>query len=108
MKDVTLKEFIEIAKDNNQLKDKVVDTVKVSGGGKLPDDLYNIAAEAGYNITRLNTAGFSMNKKGQLLSDSTLNNVSGGFIDKYDLCETLMDLFGCDREDLEYCSEKYD
>ena len=43
-----------------------------------------------------------MNKKGQLLSDSTLNNVSGGFIDKYDLCETLMDIFGAD---LEYCSE---
>ena len=32
MKDVTLKEFIEAAKDNNQLKDKVLETVKVSGG----------------------------------------------------------------------------
>lgn len=29
MKDVTLKEFIEIAKDNNQLKDKVLETVNV-------------------------------------------------------------------------------
>ena len=35
MKDVTLKEFIEIAKNNNQLKDKVVDTVKVSGGASF-------------------------------------------------------------------------
>ena len=101
MKDVTLKEFIEIAKDNNQLKDKVLETVKVSGGGGLPDDLLNLATEAGYNITRLNLAGLAMNEKGRLLSDSALTNVSGG-IDKYDFCETLMRIFGAD---LEYCSE---
>lgn len=44
MKDVTLKEFIEIAKDNNQLKDKVLETVNggvpktlgrtMNGGGR--------------------------------------------------------------------------
>lgn len=101
MKDVTLKEFIEAAKDNNQLKDKVVETIKVSGGGKLPDDLYNLAAEAGYNITRLNLAGLAMNDKGQLLPDSALDHVSGGF-DPYDLCVTIADFFGID---LENCSE---
>ena len=105
MKDVTLKEFIEIAKDNNQLKDKVLETVKVSGGGGLPDDLYNLAAEAGYNITRLNLAGLAMHDKGQILSDSALNNVSGGMISKYEWCEAIMDFFGAD---LDYCSESYE
>ena len=105
MKDVTLKEFIEIAKDNNQLKDKVLETVNVSGGGGLPDDLLNLAAEAGYNITRLNLAGLAMHDKGQILSDSALNNVSGGMISKYEWCEAIMDFFGAD---LDYCSESYE
>lgn len=33
MKDVTLKEFIEIAKDSEELKNRVAECVKASGGG---------------------------------------------------------------------------
>ena len=33
MKDVTLKEFIEIAKDNEELKNSIVECVKTSRGG---------------------------------------------------------------------------
>ena len=46
-----------------------------------------------------------MHDKGQILSDSALNNVSGGMISKYELCETIMDFFGAD---LDYCSESYE
>ena len=46
-----------------------------------------------------------MHDKGQILSDSALNNVSGGMISKYEWCEAIMDFFGAD---LDYCSESYE
>ena len=104
MKDVTLREFIEIAKDNNELKGQVADCVKATRGGKFPDDLLNLAAGAGYNIINQNLAGLANTDKGQLLSDDMLANVSGGIdplVAIEDLCEFILSKLGYDPK--EHC-----
>ena len=105
MKEVTLKEFLEIAKDNDELKHSVADCVKVSRGGQLPDELLDLAAGAGYKINKLDIAGLALPNGGQILHDEQLSAVSagGGLFDKASLCEKIIRFLG---GDLEYCAEE--
>ena len=104
MKEVTLKEFLEIAKDNDELKHSVADCVKVSHGGQLPDELLNLAAGAGYKINNLDIAGLALPNGGQILHDEQMSAVSaGGSFDITSLCEEVIGFFG---GDLEYCAEE--
>ena len=88
-----MKEFIEIAKDSEELKNRVAECVKASGGGKLPDELINIAAGAGYQLTDC------MPGKGRILTDTEMGIINGGVepvVDRGDLCEAIFDFFGFD------------
>jgi len=99
MKDVTMKEFIEIAKDSEELKNRVAECVKASGGGKLPDELVKIAAGAGYQLTDFNLPMSRMPEKGRILTDTEMGIINGGVepvVDRGDLCEAIFDFFGFD------------
>ena len=105
MKDVTLKEFIEIAKDSEELKNRVAECVKVSNGGKLPDELVNIAAGAGYQLTDFNLPMSRMPEKGWILTDTEMGIINGGtkrVIDKHSVCAEIFEFFGFDPSD---CAE---
>ena len=119
MKDVTLKEFIEIAKDSEELKNRVAECVKVSNGGKVSDDLANIAAGAGYQLTDHNLPMSRMPEKGRILTDTEMGIINGGtsgepkddgpsdepvvekptvdaLIDKHAVCAEIFEYFGFD------------
>ena len=119
MKDITLKEFIEIAKDNEELKNRVAECVKVSNGGKVSDGLANIAAGAGYQLTDCNLPMSRMLEKGRILTDTEMGIINGGtsgepkddspsdepvvekttvdpVIDKHSVCAEIYKIFGFD------------
>ena len=98
MKDVTLKEFIEIAKDSEELKNRVAECVKVSNGGKVSDGLIDIAAGAGYQLTDYNLPMSSMPGKGRILTDTEMGIINGGVKKdgRSDLCEAIFGFFGID------------
>ena len=99
MKEVTLKEFIDIAKDNDELKHSVADCVKASRGGQLPDDLLDLAAGAGYQLTDFNLPMSSTLKKGQILTDTEMGIINAGVeavIDKHSVCAEIYEFFGLD------------
>ena len=75
---------------------------KNKSGGQLSDDLLNVAAGAGYNLTSDTIRGFVPFRGGQVLQDEAMNHVAGGIIDKEDLCRSLMEFF---KADLEYCKD---
>ena len=99
MKDVTLKEFIVIAKDSEELKNRVAECVKASNGGKVSDGLANIAAGAGYQLTDFNLPMSRMPEKGRILTDTEMGIINGGteaVIDKHSVCAEIFDFFGFD------------
>ena len=120
MKDVTLKEFIEIAKDSEELKNRIAECVKTVRGG-VSDELLKIASGAGYNITSTKIAGLASLKGGHALHDEAIGSVYGGVnetdtpdsdgtgIDQTpsleplvpieDICEAVIGFFGFDTSD---------
>ena len=103
MKDVTLKEFIEIAKDNEELKNRVAECVKTVRGG-VSDELLKIASGAGYNITSTNIAGLASLKGGHALHDEAIGSVYGGLdplVPIEDICEAVLGTLGYDTS--EWC-----
>ena len=74
---------------------------------QLSDDLLNVAAGAGYNLTSDTIRGFVPFRGGQVLQDEAMNNISGGSTDDpmslENLCRSLMEFF---KADLEYCKDK--
>ena len=105
MKEVTLKEFIDIAKDNDELKHSVADCVKASRGGQLPDDLLDLAAGAGYQLTDFNLPMSSTLKKGQILTDTEMGIINAGVepvVDRADLCKAIFDFFGFDSSNCDW------
>jgi len=102
MKDVTLKEFIVIAKDSEELKNRIAECVKASNGGKVSDGLANIAAGAGYQLTDFNLPMSSMPGKGRILTDTEMGIINGGVeptFDRGDLCEAIFGFLGFDTSD---------
>lgn len=59
------------------MKNSVSECVKTVRGGQLPDELLNIAAGAGYNLTTTELRGF-VPFRGQALNDETIGSVIGG------------------------------
>ena len=105
MKEVTLKEFIEIAKDNEELKNSVAECVKVSHGGKLPDELLDLATRAGYQLTDFNLPMSNTPKKGRILTDTEMEIINGGVepvVDRADLCEAIFEFFGFDTSNCDW------
>lgn len=98
MKPITLKEFAELAKNDEALKEKLIKSVKPGGG--VPQELISLAAEYGYDLTEEQL--YKEAKEVEELSAEELTHVAGGFIEKVDLCLALIKAMG---GDLEYCYE---
>ena len=98
MKDLTLKEFIEEVKDNEELKNKVTECLKSKGKQSLSDELLNIAAGAGFNITNCDPEVIRR-KKMVLLTDE--QNAS-----EFDKHKTILSYE--QLSDIPGCSEKTD
>ena len=74
-------------------------------GGKLPDELVNIAAGAGYQLTDFNLPMSRMPEKGWILTDTEMGIINGGtkrVIDKHSVCAEIFEFFGFDPSD---CAE---
>lgn len=95
MKSITLKEFAELAKNDEALKEKLINSVKPGGGGT--QELIDLAADYGYKLTE---EGTSSMLEGEELSDGELKKIAGGkipkLINKVWFCKEIFDYFGFD------------
>ena len=88
MKQVTLAELVEMAKNDKVLEQKILEGSKKIGGGSYSDALKTLAAELGYEL--------SLEEKIENLeelSDDTLEEVAGGVKAKAErnpFCEWVM------------------
>ena len=98
MKDLTLKEFIEEVKDNEELKNKVTECLKSKGKQSLSDELLDIAAGAGYNITNFDLAAIRRKKKKMvLLTDNQTTSEADEHVPILSF-EQLSDIPGCSEK----------
>ena len=93
-----IKEFIEEVKENLELKNKVTECLKSKGKQSLSDELLDIAAGAGYNITNFDPEVIRR-KKMVLLTDE--QNAS-----EFDKHKTILSYE--QLSDIPGCSEKTD
>ncbi len=98
MKKVTLSEFAELAKNDKALEQKILEGSK-KFGGSYSDALKTLAAELGYELTLEKPLDDL-----EMLSDSDLEQVSGGKKWYNDFCIFINNLFGLDGK--EACAEK--
>lgn len=92
MKTITLKEFAELAKNDETLKEKIIKCVKPGGG--VPQELIDLAADYGYELTEEGI--YSTVYEDEELSDEELQKVAGGLdpvVDISDLCKFVLKLF---------------
>lgn len=97
MKQVTLAELAELARNDKELEQKIVEASKKFGGGSYSDALKSLASELGFDlILEEKMDGL------EEVSDDALDQVAGGikfFGDAF--CVFMMDLFGFNGK--EYC-----
>lgn len=89
MKTITLKEFAELAKNDETLKEKIIKCVKPGGGA--PQELIDLAAEYGYELTE---EGVYSMLEDEELSDEELQKIAGGSDYITWLCYVFSDVFG--------------
>ena len=85
MKRITLEEFAEIAKNDEALKEKMIQ-IAVMQEGSQTDEMIALAAEYGYELEKSPILDM------EELSDDDLENVAGGI--PIGLCETVMRIVG--------------
>lgn len=73
MKPITLKEFAELAKNDEALKEKLLKSVKPGEGGT--QELIDLAAEYGYELTE---EGIYSILEDEEMSDEELKKIAGG------------------------------
>ena len=96
MKPITLKEFADLAKNDEALKEKIVKTA--TRGGNEPDEMIALAAELGYELELE-----EKNAELEAVSDDALEEVAGGFFFfGMDFCIFMVELFGHDET---YCNK---
>lgn len=96
MKKITLEEFAELAKNDAELKEKMIQIATRKGvdTGKQTDEMVSLAAEYGYELDKIQLLDM------EELSDEDLENVAGGSGYNF-LCIAFCKLMGmvidCDR-----------
>ena len=95
MKQVTLAELVEMAKNDKVLEQKILEGSKKFGGGSYSDALKTLASELGYELTLEEKI-----ENLEELSDDALEDVAGGVKEKAEsetpFCEWILDFFGYD------------
>ena len=99
MKKVTLSEFAELAKNDKALEQNILEGSKKFGGGSYSEALKTLASELGYELTLEKPLDDL-----EMISDSDLEQVSGGKKWYNEFCIFINNLFGLDGE--ESCAEK--
>ena len=99
MKQVTLAELAEMAKNDKVLEQKILEGSKKFGGGSYSDALKTLASELGYELTLEKPLDDL-----EMISDSDLEQVSGGKKWYNEFCIFINNLFGLDGE--EECAEE--
>ena len=96
MKQVTLAELAELARNDKALEQKILEASKKIGGGSYRDALRNLASELGFDlILEEKMDGL------EEVSDDALDQVAGGIFFGNAFCVFMMDLFGYNGK--EYC-----
>ena len=95
MKQVTLAELVEMARNDKALEQKIVEASKKFGGGSYSEALKALASELGYELTLEEKI-----ENLEELSDDALEDVAGGVKEKSEsknpFCEWIMETFGYD------------
>ncbi len=100
MKQVTLAELAEMAKNDKALEQKILEgSKKIQGGESYSDALKTLAAELGYELTLEKPLDHL-----EMITDSDLEQVSGGREWYNDFCIFINNLFGLNGE--EECAEE--
>ena len=90
MKQVTLAELAELAKNDKALEQKILEASKKFGGGLYRDALKTLASELGFDLI-LDEKMDGLEE----VSDDALDQVAGGFKFFGDaFCRFIMELFG--------------
>ncbi len=95
MKQVTLAELVEMARNDKALEQKIVEASKKFGGGSYSEALKALASELGYELTLEEKI-----ENLEELSDDALEDVAGGVKataeSENPFCEWIMEFFGYD------------
>ena len=96
MKQITLAELVQLAKNDKELEQKILEgSKKIQGGESYSDALKTLASELGFDlILEEKIDGL------EEVSDDALDQVAGGIFFGKDFCIFMMELFGFDET---YC-----
>ena len=90
MKEITIKEFMELAKKDEELKSKIAE-IAAKMSGELTNDLAKVVEESGYKLVKQERSDM------EELSDDEVQHVAGGGYIDY-LCYVFSDVFDFDSE----------